>query len=207
MDTRQNILDTALRLFSRKGYGAVSIRDICKAVGIKESSVYYHFTNKREIFSVLLAEFEGVVVSLRQSFNAATAVITEITERAFVAVGLSLLNGFFLNDKVLQSLRMLSIESYVDAEAARLYRRVLFDAPLAHDEAVIGRLISEGFFRDGDVTRMAEEYHAAVLMTFFMYFTCGETDAGQKEQANDRLSALLTGYYRRYRTGKGEGKG
>lgn len=40
--TKQKILKVSLELFSRYGYSAVSIRDICRQVQIKESTVYYH---------------------------------------------------------------------------------------------------------------------------------------------------------------------
>ena len=50
MTTREKILEVSLDMFAKQGYTAVSIRDICKKVGIKESSVYYHFKNKQSIF-------------------------------------------------------------------------------------------------------------------------------------------------------------
>lgn len=40
--TKERILDISLQLFSQYGFSAVSIRDICGQVHIKESSVYYH---------------------------------------------------------------------------------------------------------------------------------------------------------------------
>lgn len=55
--TKKKILDVSLELFSQKGYSAVAIRDICKCVEIKESSVYYHFENKQSIFDELLNNF------------------------------------------------------------------------------------------------------------------------------------------------------
>ena len=58
--TKERILDVSLELFSQRGYSAVSIRDICKGVGIKESSVYYHFENKQNIFDVLLDRFSEI---------------------------------------------------------------------------------------------------------------------------------------------------
>ena len=53
-DTKQKILEVSLDLFSQKGFSAVSIRDICAQVKIKESSVYYHFKNKQAIFDELI---------------------------------------------------------------------------------------------------------------------------------------------------------
>ncbi len=60
MDTKERILQVALDLFSQKGYSAVSIRDICKLVEIKESTIYYHFQNKQDIFDTLTERFCSV---------------------------------------------------------------------------------------------------------------------------------------------------
>ena len=51
-------------MFSKQGYTAVSIRDICKQVGIKESSVYYHFKNKQSIFDELMNRFAQTANSM-----------------------------------------------------------------------------------------------------------------------------------------------
>jgi AcrR family transcriptional regulator len=51
--TKQKIFDIAVDLFSKKGYSGVSIREITRNVGIKESSLYNHFKNKEEILSTI----------------------------------------------------------------------------------------------------------------------------------------------------------
>ena len=57
-DTREKIISCSLELFAVEGTKSVSIRDICAQVGIKESSVYYHFKNKQAIIDELYARFE-----------------------------------------------------------------------------------------------------------------------------------------------------
>lgn len=57
-DTKQRISEGSLELFSQKGFSAVSIRDICGKVKIKENTVYYHIKNKQAIFDELLLQFE-----------------------------------------------------------------------------------------------------------------------------------------------------
>ena len=42
-DTKQRIMEEALRLFSENGYDAVSVEQIAQAVGIKAPSLYNHF--------------------------------------------------------------------------------------------------------------------------------------------------------------------
>jgi AcrR family transcriptional regulator len=51
--TKEKILNEALDLFAAKGYHGTSMREIAKAVGIKGSSIYNHFSGKEEIFSEL----------------------------------------------------------------------------------------------------------------------------------------------------------
>lgn len=48
--SRVKILNTAQRLFARRGFEGVSIRDIARAVGMTTASLYYHFPSKEEIF-------------------------------------------------------------------------------------------------------------------------------------------------------------
>ena len=50
MTTKEKITETALDLFSQRGYDGVSVRDIARAVGIRESSIYNHFQGKRAVF-------------------------------------------------------------------------------------------------------------------------------------------------------------
>jgi AcrR family transcriptional regulator len=49
IDTPQEIIFQAARLFRTKGYPATSIRDIGEALGVSSSALYYHFKNKDEV--------------------------------------------------------------------------------------------------------------------------------------------------------------
>ena len=51
---REGILDAAASLFRQRGYGAVSLRSIAQAAGIKAGSIYYHFASKDEIVTEIL---------------------------------------------------------------------------------------------------------------------------------------------------------
>ncbi|WP_297441213.1 TetR/AcrR family transcriptional regulator [Sulfurimonas sp.] len=48
--TKDKILKVATTLFSQYGYKGASVRKIAAAVGIRESAIYNHYTNKEEIF-------------------------------------------------------------------------------------------------------------------------------------------------------------
>lgn len=57
MGTKQKILDCSILLFSERGFNGVSIREIARAVGIKESSIYNHYTGKQAIIEEICASF------------------------------------------------------------------------------------------------------------------------------------------------------
>lgn len=57
MTTKENIIDISIDLFSKNGYKGVSIRDITKQAGIRESSFYKHFASKNELLNIIFDIF------------------------------------------------------------------------------------------------------------------------------------------------------
>lgn len=53
-ETRQDILDRSLDLFAEHGFYGTSMRDIAKAVGVRESALYHYFPGKADILTELL---------------------------------------------------------------------------------------------------------------------------------------------------------
>lgn len=72
-DTKQRILEKSLELFSTKGYDAVSVGEIAKAVGIKAPSLYNHFPSKQAIFDAILettsAHYQKTPLRLRSMYR------------------------------------------------------------------------------------------------------------------------------------------
>ena len=57
MDTRENIVKTALGLFLQKGYEKTSLNDIAREVGISKPAIYHYFKNKDELIHQVLTLF------------------------------------------------------------------------------------------------------------------------------------------------------
>jgi TetR/AcrR family transcriptional regulator, cholesterol catabolism regulator len=63
--SRRVLLDAALRLFSRRGYRATTVRDIAEGAGVSTGNLYHHFADKEAIFQTLLNEYREITMSSR----------------------------------------------------------------------------------------------------------------------------------------------
>lgn len=53
-DVRQRLLKAASQLFARRGYGAVSLREIARAADVTPAMVHYYFGDKRGLYEAML---------------------------------------------------------------------------------------------------------------------------------------------------------
>jgi TetR/AcrR family transcriptional repressor of nem operon len=56
-DTREKILESARRLFNRKGYSGVSIEEIMSEAGLTHGGFYRHFSGKDELYAAAVRQF------------------------------------------------------------------------------------------------------------------------------------------------------
>ena len=59
---KQEIIQTAAKLFKEKGYSAVTMRDLAKAMGIKAASLYNHINSKQDIL-------KSIIISSAETFT------------------------------------------------------------------------------------------------------------------------------------------
>ncbi|NOZ50264.1 MAG: TetR/AcrR family transcriptional regulator [Chloroflexi bacterium] len=55
--TRQKILQAARSNFSRRGYDATGVADICQQAGVSKGGFYHHFPSKQALFIALLQDW------------------------------------------------------------------------------------------------------------------------------------------------------
>ena len=56
-DTREKILESARRLFNRKGFSGVSIEEIMSNAGLTHGGFYRHFSGKDELYAAAVRQF------------------------------------------------------------------------------------------------------------------------------------------------------
>jgi TetR/AcrR family transcriptional regulator len=53
-DRRRQLLETALDLFSRKGYSGITTKEIAAAAGVTEAIIFRHFPSKQALYTAVL---------------------------------------------------------------------------------------------------------------------------------------------------------
>lgn len=53
-DTRQRLIDTAIRLFSLHSYAGTSLQMISEDLGLTKSAIYHHFRTREELLSAVI---------------------------------------------------------------------------------------------------------------------------------------------------------
>ena len=61
---KATIADTAIYLFSIKGYDGVSVQEICDAAEITKPTLYYYFKSKRGLLEYITEEYGKKLVGI-----------------------------------------------------------------------------------------------------------------------------------------------
>ncbi len=202
--TKELILDTALTLFSQRGYSSVSIRDICGQVGIKESTIYYHFKNKQDIFDVLCETFMNATYSIPQEFAAEQAKAITVSDDDFTLVCKSFVNHYLMDKRINKFIRMLILEQNINQQAVDLYHKVLFDDTLLEQQKIFGWLMAIGFLKESELACMVMDYYAPIVYLFHRYLVSGEISETIKTEVNHLLDKHIQFFLRKYKAGNGE---
>ena len=63
MENDQVLLDSAITLFSQRGYDAVSVREIVAAAGVTKPTLYHYFSSKRGLLDALIIREAGLLLA------------------------------------------------------------------------------------------------------------------------------------------------
>lgn len=181
-ETKERILNVSLSLFSEKGYSAVSIRDICKEVEIKESSIYYHFKNKHAIFEELLSRFQNKADSMMGHLASQLAGETEPLGDNFYMVACNHFFEHYLMDEFCNKIiRLMLIEQFNNEEVKKVYDHWMFVEPLKFQSSVFQMLMEMGIIVKADSEYMAIKYYAPIFFFAQKWLFCGKLSEENKE--------------------------
>ena len=198
-DTKERILTTALRLFARDGYEAVSVSDIAQALGMTKGALYKHYKNKRDLFdSMIQRMLELDSSAARQYGMPAQNLVAD--NRGYDQVDWDELRQFTLaqfrfwtEDGFACPLRrMLSLEQYRSEEMGKLYQEMVVAGPVHYTADIFSRMMARGRMKPGDADALAAQFYAPMFPLIAM------ADGGE-ENGLSVLQNLMDDFIRRWR--------
>lgn len=170
MTTKEKITETALDLFSQRGYDGVSVRDIARAVGIRESSIYNHFQSKRAVFDAIV----DLCVQQSERYFREGGLPYDAGDDASVYAGIGMEDlqeliertfRFFFDDPWnARFRRLLLLSQYADPRCRDIYRQLYRDKCVRVQAYIFAALMDAGELRREDPPVVAVEFHGPMFM-------------------------------------------
>lgn len=138
-DTKEKILITALHLFAKNGYEAVSVSMIAGKLGITKGALYRHFKNKRDIFQSIVERMRDADRERAEKYSMPEGTMEETAE-AYRQTSLDIIADYtkaqfrYWTEEEFPSdfRKLLTLEQYHDPEMSRLYEQYLSSGPLMY---------------------------------------------------------------------------
>ena len=160
-NTKQEILEAALELFSVQGFEATSVSQIADAVGIRKASLYSHFENKQAILDALvknvLAQYGEHSIFARTDWEK-DADRLPLTPDAAVKMVLGQIRYIIHDPAISRARKMLVIEQFQNPELAKLQTRQNYSDVLQYFTGQVKQLIRRGVLAEGDPQIMAAQF-------------------------------------------------
>lgn len=160
--TRDRILDSALTLFSERGYDGVGVDLIAENAGIKGPSLYKHFKSKEDILDALIKMAE---VYYEENFGSAECPgQTPASMEELVASSLKRIE-FTLKDPMIKKVRrMLTMEQFRSGRIAALATKYNIDSVHEIYERILADMMNRGIIRKTDPALLSMSFIAPVSL-------------------------------------------
>lgn len=167
--TKEKILITAIELFSQKGFSSISVRDITRSVGIKESSLYNHFHSKDEILKTIFWNFKIDAVEIMPPIEQLETISTLMGPKEFFEKGLMNFKNHLLDPVIEQIWLIIFLEQYSNHIARNIYLKDIVGNTLHFIEKAFSQYISLNKIKPLNPKLLAMEYQYPLFKMMEIY--------------------------------------
>ena len=182
-DTKEKILLTALQLFARDGYEAVSVRNIAEELGMTKGALYRHYKNKRDIFDSIVDRMIQIDAQRAKEYQMPVEQYDEMSDSYATTswediekYTIEQLKFWTEDSFALLFRRMLTLEQYRNAEMAELYSQCIVEGPVSYMEDLFRELTKKGVLKEESPGLLAVEYYAPLFLLISMSDKKGENE-------------------------------
>lgn len=168
--TKQKIFDIAVDLFSKKGFNGVSVREIARNVGIKESSLYNHYQNKDDILAKIFNYFQTEMEKISPSKEYLAEKISTIPVKEFWEKGLTNFQEKTQKPLMQKISKIVLLEMFRDERARDIAIREFFTRQQKLNEIIFTLMQKNDLIKKSiDPKLLAMEYSYGMLALQFEY--------------------------------------
>ena len=162
-NTKQEILEASLDLFSVQGFEATSISQIANAVGIRKASLYSHFENKQAILDALvkdvLDQYAERSIFAKADWDEYDGAEDKsaLTPDAAAQMILGQIRYILHDPHISKARKMLVLEQFQNSELAKLQTKQNYSDVMRYFIGLVKYLIRNGILAEDDPEIMAAE--------------------------------------------------
>ena len=202
-NTKQEILNAALDLFSVQGYEATSIAQLADAVGIRKASLYSHFESKQAILDALLQatleQYEAHSIFANADWDDPdfTKDKEDLTPEAAAQRILGQIRYILHDPQISRGRKMLTIEQFQNPQLARLQTKQNYTDVLRYFTGLIRFLIRRGRLAGTDPEIMA----AQLCLPISAWVNLCDREPVREEEIMELMERHIRQFFEMYKAG------
>ena len=190
-NTREEILDVALSLFSTKGYEATSLSDVSAMLGVSKAALFKHFDSKEEILFSVMKMMDEEDRNRARDMNVPEDRKSEseedyryINKDDFISYALSQFEYWTENKRASEYRKFLSLERLRREELRIKWEENFVSGPLSYTKDVMEALGIDGY------EKKAMRLWSLMFLSYFL-FDSGEDKEKLKTNLKEEFETLL----------------
>lgn len=160
--TKEIIIKTALKIFSRKGYSGTTLVDIAKETGLTRGAIYWHFKDKAELYTEIIRNYTLLEKRLiEQRFNSNDTALNKLE---------GIIDDFFselINDEDFRSIEQISRFKIEHTEDIIESKKIWMDF-IDYATNIVIELLEQGKKTGEFRTNIPSEITAIALFSYIM---------------------------------------
>lgn len=183
-NTKEKILLTALKLFAKDGYEAVSVSKIAGELGMTKGALYKHYKNKRDIFDSIVERMNQMDYKRAKDYDVPEDIFEQMplvyrnTSMDKIRVFSEAQFNFWTEDEFASNFRkLLTLEQYRNSEMSALNQQYLTGGPLGYMEDLFREMLEQGGLKQADPKHLSMEFYAPI----YLLISISDTTENKKE--------------------------
>lgn len=180
ISNRERIFDVSIDLFSEYGYDGVSVRQIAKEVGIRESSIYNHYPSKESILDSILEYYINRMLANDIPVEQASENL-DVGFDYFYRAGLIAFTSQLIDEKMSKITRIILIESYHNEKIRMFMKNSIISQAVEGWIVLFDLMKSKRLIRqDCDTRQLAESFYKYGLFLLYEHYIINYPEDDEK---------------------------